>query len=407
MTRSDDAREDAAIDVEPDIFEPGEDADQHEGLEHIAARQEAERVHGRRRGRRRGGVRRLLPLLLVLVLIVGVGAGGYVGYRWLTENVSVEKEAKEFPGPGSGEAVISVEEGDTGSDIAGKLVDAGVIKSTGPFVSTFSSTPDAANIHPGRYRLKKGMTSDAALTMLLDPSSLAGKRVIIPEGMRASKVYERLSKATGIPVKDFEAAAKDYTSLGIPKNAANSAEGYLWPGRYDISEDATAQDVLKMMWQRMDAELKKLGVPAKDYHRVLTLASIAEKEARNADDYGKVVRTLENRLEGKGAAGGHPMKLQLDSTVAYASGRDSISTTPKERAQDNPYNTYLHEGLPAGPIANPGKKTIEAALHPADGEWLFWVTVNTDTGETKFATTWAEHEKYVKEWKDWAKKKDG
>lgn len=398
---------------EPDVFgEHGHDDSGHDdhgslhaNLDAIARNQERKRGRRRAAARRGGGARRLLPLMLVLLLIVGVGAGGYYGYSWITSNVSLESEADDYPGPGSGEALIAVDEGDTGTDIAKKLVSAGVIKSSGPFVTVFSNTPDAANIHPGTYRLKKQMTSDGALKLLLDPASLAGERVIIPEGMRASKIYERLSKQTGIPVEDFTKAAKDYRKLGVPENPAKSVEGYLWPGRYDIPEDATAEQVLTMMVKRMDEELTKLNVPERDRYRVLTLASIAEKETRSEDDYGKVVRTLDNRLEGAGAAKGHPMKLQLDSTVAYASGRDSISTTPQERASDSPYNTYVHEGLPIGPIANPGAKTIKAALNPPEGDWLFWVTVNTDTGETKFANTWAEHEKNVQQWKDWAKKK--
>jgi len=138
---------------------------------------------------------------------------------------------------------------------------------------------------------------------------------------------------------------------------------------------------------------------------VLTLASIAEKEARSSDDYGKVVRTIDNRLAGVGEAGGNPMRLQLDSTVAYASGKNTISTTPEERASDSPYNTYVHDGLPIGPISNPGGATIDAALNPPDGPWLYWVTVNTDTGETKFAATKTEHDANVREWQEWAKTK--
>ncbi|MCW1805670.1 endolytic transglycosylase MltG [Brachybacterium squillarum] len=370
--------------------------------------------HGRRRAagpvrrrRRRGPLRRALPVLLVLLVLGGLGVGGVYGYQWLTSNVSLEQEDPDFPGPGSGEALVQVAEGDTGTDIAKTLVDAGVIKTTGPFITQFSNSPDASGIEPGLYRLKKGMTSSDALTMILDPANVAGHRVIVPEGLRAEKIWAVLSEATDIPVEDFEAAAKDYTSFGVPENDAKSLEGYLWPGRYDVPEDATAGEVISMMTDRMQTELEKLGVAPEDEHRVLTLASIAEKEARDPDDYGRVVRTLENRLEGVGEAKGKPMKLQLDSTVAYFTGSDTISTTPAERKQDSPYNTYLHEGLPVGPISNPGKATIQAAIDPPEGDWLYWVTVNTDTGETKFAATYSEHEKNVQEWRDWYDAKQG
>ncbi|MBK0330072.1 endolytic transglycosylase MltG [Brachybacterium sp. MASK1Z-5] len=350
----------------------------------------------------------ILPILLVLVVVLAVGAGAVYGYSWLRGNVNVDQaQDDDYTGTGSDEeVVIEIAEGDTGSDIASTLVDKGVIKSAPPFVRLFGTSQEASKIQPGSYRVNTKMSSASALEALLDPSSQTGLRVTIPEGMRMKDIFERISKTTGIPEKDFEKAAKNYTDYGIPKNRANSPEGYLWPGRYDIPEDASAGDVLTMMWERMETELDDLGVAPEDREKVLTLASIAEKEARDPDDYGRVVRTLENRLDGAGDAHGKPMKLQLDSTVAYFSGSDSISTTPKQRETDSPYNTYLHEGLPVGPISNPGKATLEAAADPPQGKWLYWVTVDTSTGETKFADTYAEHEKNVAEWKKRAATKD-
>lgn len=366
-------------------------------------------TRGRRRAEtpRRSLLRTVLPALLVVVVLVAVGTGGFLAYSWVTGNVDVSQEQTDYEGSGSGEATIVIEEGDSGTAIAKKLVDAGVIKSAGPFSTRFANDPDASSISPGTYRLKKSMSSDAALTLLLDPSSRAGLRVTLSEGQRMSVMFTKLSESTGIPVSEFEAAAGDYIALGIPENPAGSAEGYLWPGTYDIPDDATAKDILTMMATRMTSELDKRGVAPEDRHQVLTLASIAEKEARTPDDYGKVVRTIDNRLAGVGEAGGRPMNLQLDSTVAYVSGKNTVSTTPAERATDSPYNTYLHPGLPVGPIANPGSQTIDAALNPPDGPWLYWVTINTDTGETVFSETLAEHEVAVAQWQAWARSKNG
>lgn len=359
---------------------------------------------GEPRRRTRGGfVRSILPVLLVLAVLAGLGVGGYQGYRWVTSNVSVDQEDPEFPGPGSGEALVEVADGDTGTDIAGTLVEQGVIKTTSPFVTIFSSTPEASRIEPGVYRLKKEMKSSDALAMLLDPANLAGFRVIIPEGKRLTEIWAQLAEETDIPVEDFEAAAKDYTSYGIPENPAKSMEGYLWPGRYDILEDATAQDVIQMMWDRMEEQLTQRDIPQDQWHTTLTYASLAEMEVRNPEDYGKVVRTIHNRLEGVGEAKGTPMRLQFDSTVHYVTGKSaSVGTTDAERATDSPYNTYLKDGLPPGPIAAPGAQALDAAANPPAGDWLYFVSVNTDTGETKFAATWAEHQENVKEWQAWA-----
>lgn len=357
------------------------------------------------RGRRRkdGAVRGIVPLILVVVVILAVAGGGYFGYTWITKNVSVEQEANDFEGEGTGSVTIKVAEGDTGSDIAQTLKEHNVIKSTQPFITAFSNNPDASSIKPGTYKLREEMSSASALKLLLDPASSVGLTVTIPEGWSTRQIYVRLSEKTGIPVKDFESAAKDYTALGVPENKAESVEGYLWPGTYGIDEDATATEILTMMVSRMVQVLEQKDIPKDQWHETLTLASIAEKEARDRGDYGKVIRTIENRLAGRGEAGGRPMNLQLDSTVAYVFGLESVSTTPEQRAVDSPYNTYKYPGLPVGPISNPGELTLDATMNPPKGDWLYWVTVNTDTGETRFSTTKAEHDKAVAEWRAWAK----
>lgn len=370
------------------------------------------REHGRRRAggprkRKRSGAH-LLPVLLVLVVVLAVGGAGVYGHTWVTDNLSVgSSEPDDYEGTGNDEVVlVEVADGETGSEIAQTLVENEVIKSPEPFVSLFSTSPDAGQISAGTYQLKKQMSSRSALDALLDPESISGVRVTIPEGMRMSKIFETLAEETHLDVEDFEEAAENYTDHGIPENPADSPEGYLWPGRYDIPEEATAGDVLEMMYHRMESELDARGVAPEDRHQVLTEASIAEKEARTPEDYGKVIRTIDNRLEGTGDANGDPMKLQLDSTVAYISGKEEVSTTPKERKADSPYNTYKYEGLPVGPIANPGAETIDAALDPPDGDWLYWVTVNTETGETKFAETKKEHDANVEQWQKWARDRD-
>jgi UPF0755 protein len=123
--------------------------------------------------------------------------------------------------------------------------------------------------------------------------------------------------------------------------------------------------------------------------QIMTVASILEYEASRDEDYPKVARAIYNRLD-------IGMALQSDATVAFANNLSgTVYTTPAQRQIDSPYNTYKYTGLPPGPIGSPGEKTIKAALDPAQGDWLYWVVVNLETGETRFNSTFAGHQRDV------------
>lgn len=210
-------------------------------------------------------------------------------------------------------------------------------------------------------------------------------RLVIPEGFTAEQIFERASEATGIAIEDFEAAAVHPDLIGLPAEAGGSVEGWLGPYTYQIPETATAGDVLSELVTATVDSLDRLGVAPEDRLAVLTKASLIERETKLDVDRPMVARVIENRL----AAG---MPLQLDSTVHFIVGLNgSVFTTAEARASDSPYNTYVVTGLPPGPIAAPGLAAIDAALHPAEGSWLYFVTVNLDTGETLYATTYDEH----------------
>jgi UPF0755 protein len=145
--------------------------------------------------------------------------------------------------------------------------------------------------------------------------------------------------------------------------------------------------------------LAQLKVPASRQETVLTTASIVQAEGGSENDFGKVARVIANRLDDKLRNGA---RLQMDSTVAYGTGKNGIFTTAAERADaKNRYNTYAHPGLPMGPIGNPGKAAIQAALRPTPGDWLFFVVVNLDTGETKFTSSKADHDRYTRQFQAW------
>ena len=140
--------------------------------------------------------------------------------------------------------------------------------------------------------------------------------------------------------------------------------------------------------------LTDLQIQPDQAERIMIIASIVEAEAKRSEDRAKVARVVLNRLA-------KPMRLQMDSTVSYGVKKRAITTTDEERASINGWNTYTKDGLPDSPIANPGLASIQAAVAPAEGPWLFFVAVNPETGETKFAATQAEHDTYVAQFQAW------
>jgi len=251
--------------------------------------------------------------------------------------------------------------------------------------------------------MKKEMSAEAALKAIQDPANKVVTRVVLPEGITVKGVIARLadiSEATGVSQADLEAAAADYTSYGLPAEAP-SLEGYLFPATYSLEPGLTAQQIFQTFVDEMFSRTDALGIAPADRHRILTLASITQKEGLHVEDFYKIARVWDNRIE-------IGMNLQSDATVSYGVGGTTIETKPEERADTaNKYNTYANPGLPIGPISNPGEDAITATLTPADGPWLYFVLVNGETGETKFSTTVAEHNVGVKQWQAWLRAHPG
>jgi UPF0755 protein len=333
-----------------------------------------------RRKRRRRRIRGLLVLLLTLVVVVG---GAYEGYSALRPSISSMFASKDYKGDGTGSVTVTILAGQSGRSIGETLANDGVVKTAGAFADAAAANPDAAGIQPGTYQMHLHMSASSALGLLLDPSARLTDRVTVREGLRATAVIALLSQQTGQPLSDYQNALKDPAALGLPAFAKGHIEGMLFPATYTFEPDTSAKEQLTQMVTAARRALATAKVSDAEAERVLTIASIVQVEARAAADGPKVARVLDNRLN-------QGMKLQLDSTVSYVTGKPGVATTAADRANPSPYNTYVHAGLPPGPISNPGLAAIEAALHPATGTWLYFVTVNPTTGETRFATTAAE-----------------
>ena len=291
---------------------------------------------------------------------------------------------KILDGPGgTGPVQVTINPGASLTEIGKVLADAGVVKNYVEFVSAAEDIPQSSSIGPGKYNLIKSMGPKEAIFALLDPESKVSIKVVIPEGSRSSYVFAAAAQALGVSVGDFESLAKDPKDLGLPEYANNNVEGFLYPATYRFDEGITPKQVLQEMIKRFlqAAQEQQLEATAKANglkpYEVIIIASIIEKEVAPIDQ-PKAAQTILNRLA-------KPMRLQLDSTLNYELNSNTIILTSEQLQQDSPYNTYTNDGLPPGPISNPSEAAINAVLNPEEGDWLYWVTVNLDTKETKFS----------------------
>ncbi|MCW2619605.1 MAG: hypothetical protein JWR28_2754 [Modestobacter sp.] len=349
---------------------------------------------GSGRRKRRGPITVVLSLLVLIALVAGLAIGGLALWR------TINPTAADYTGSGTGSVDVKVDQGDSLRTIAGTLAGADVIASTGPFEDAAKANPAATGIQPGIYTMRLQMSGKAALDLLLDPATRQVSKVTIPEGLTEVQVLQRLADQTGVPLEQWQAAAADPVAIGLPSYANGLVEGFLFPATYDITPDQTPVDVLRQMVDGTDRVLNDLQVPVEQRLSVLTEASIVQAEAGSVEDMGKVAQVLDNRL-----ADGMP--LQLDTTVNYANNKSGITTTSEDRQNPSPYNTYVHTGLPPGAISNPGEEAVRAVLNPTPGDWLFFVVVNPDTGETRFAVTAAEHNQNVLLFQQWLQDNPG
>jgi len=337
----------------------------------------------RGQGRSRLAVLAAGGIVLVLVL------AGFLLAR------SIFGGTSDYPGPGEGSVAVEVAPGASLRAIGGLLEKSDVVKTADAFVGAAELEPLSRTIGPGRYAMRLQMSGAGAVELMLDPASRIVNRVVIPEGSRLSAISAEVQKVTGLTREQIDAALAD-PALGLPSYAPGP-EGYLFPATYEAAKDATALAVLQAMTTRfsqaagaldLEARAEAIGrTPA----QIVTIASLLEAEAK-PEDFAKVSRVVYNRL----AAG---MPLQFDSTVNFVLNRSTIAVSTADTKVDSPYNTYANKGLPPGPIGSPGEVAMQAALAPEDGDWLYFVTVNPSTGETKFTSSYAEFLEFKKELK--------
>jgi UPF0755 protein len=325
-------------------------------------------------------VRRLAPWIALFVILVPLLGGGWYVWR-LYEN---KYHPADYAGPGTSAVTVQVKSGDTASSLGPRLVTLGVVASTRAFVLAAEHSTKTAGLEPGFYKLGNHMQASLAYAALLNPKDRVQLTVTFREGLRVSQVVALLAKQTSIPQAQFQQIIDHPAPLGLPSYAKGKVEGYLFPATYQIQPNESALQILRAMVGRYDQEASAIDLTAEaprvnlTPEQVMIEASMAQAEGGSVSDYPKIVRVVINRLA-------KDMPLQFDSTLLYGLGAYGTNVTFKQIDTPGPYNSFQHKGLPPTPISNPGRAAIEAVLHPANGDWLYFLTVTG--GVSKFSAT--------------------
>ncbi|MFD8372484.1 endolytic transglycosylase MltG [Streptomyces sp. NPDC059688] len=217
--------------------------------------------------------------------------------------------------------------------------------------------------------------------------------LVIPEGWRASQVYDAVDKALKLPAGSTRKSIGK-AHLPLPGEAGGNPEGYLFPATYPLPKGTTPESLLRSMVDTAGKRFEAAPVAAGaqrtsiNLYQAVTIASIVQAEAATKADMGKVARVIFNRLN-------QGMPLQMDSTINYAMNRTTVHTTEDDTRVESPYNSYQRMGLPPTPIDNPGQEAMRAAYNPPAGDWLYFVTVKP--GDTRFTADYATHLRNVAE----------
>ena len=276
------------------------------------------------------------------------------------------------------EIIFEVAKGEYGSEIAKKLEDKGIIKSSKLFYELALADNRAKRIAPGRYKLSQGITSKQALDELLEPSRLIDK-LIIKEGMRLSEIITLLEESGYSDAKVVASSIKSPESFEF-----KSLEGFLYPATYSFDSSSSTEEVYAQMIRGFEGvffdEVKNRANTFSNSD-ILIIASIIQAEG-TPDVFRKIASVIYNRLK-------EGMPLQMDSTILYAEkSRGEIYLSLKSLEIESGYNTYKNLGLPIAPISNPGREAIQAAINPEKGGWLYFVTV--EPNDTRFAVEYKD-----------------
>lgn len=336
-------------------------------------------------------LKKILIVIFCLFILAGVGAGVF-----LHQSSTVRSEF-------SGERVFTVEDGEDAMSVGERLFAEGLVPNTWYFLWSAWRMGLQGRLHAGEYVIPGRLSAPEVVSVFL---STTGKpeevTLTFPEGWTAEKIADRLSanhfdgdrflKLVREPDSELRNA---YSFLaGLPEGA--SLEGFLFPDTYTFRLTAVPEDILQLFLRnfgtKFDSSFQdKARAEGKTVFDIVTMASILEREvgtvSQSAADIERE-RSMVSDIFWRRLLDGH--RLESDATLAYALGTNKIQHSAADTANPSPYNTYVHVGLPPGPISNPGRISLRAALYPIPNEYYYFLN-NPKTGETVFSKTFDEH----------------
>ncbi len=333
------------------------------------------------RKRARGG--RAVTVFLLALVVALAGAGAYVMYQ-------LNEPWKGFSDP----TIVEFPRGTTTSQMASMLAEHGVIEHPWVFMAA-RFTRRGKVLQAGEYLFTKA-ASPLDVYGRIARGDIYYLELLVPEGFNMFEIADAVAKLGTISAEKFLAAARDPALIRDLDPQAQTLEGYLFPNKYRVYRKTTAHEICRMMTNEFRARWQKVAAGAgTTVHDAVTLASLVEREARLPQERPMVASVFQNRLR-------IGMRLGCDPTTVYAAlleGRYTGVIHQSDLASENPYNTYRHDGLPPGPIANPGMGSIEAALAPQTTNYLYFVAKGDGSGGHTFTDSLQNHEAAVAQYR--------
>lgn len=334
-------------------------------------------------------MKKLFIALSILILVVAVAAAAFGLYSW-------NRIQQPYKGFSESEKFVDIPPGTGTAGIRRRLVDAGVVSDQWAFRAALLWTGRSRVLQAGEYRFDRPMSVIEVIDKIAR-GDVYTHSITFPEGLTIREMAAIYQSQGFGKADDFITAARDAALVNDLDPAAKDLEGYLFPETYTLPRGAAASKLISLMVARFrttytEIEQKKSGDLDLSLRQLVTLASLVEKETGKAEERPLVAAVYRNRLDRK-------MAMQADPTVVYAlvqAGTYDGNIRKQDLSFDSPYNTYKYSGLPPGPIASPGRASLEAALAPATVDYLYFVSRND--GSHAFAETLAQHNANVNEY---------